>query len=240
LDQKLFFTAAAVAAGMLVSAEAGAQALTDTEIAARFTAQRDAIRAVEANPALGPSRGLVLTNIEPEAEAAPGAAIEAPALPEATAGAELVLQPATGEEVAAAAPGGLEAPAGGDAVPATPVAAHWTLPKDEQVNVQVTFAFDSAVLADSQKPLLRTVCSAIDKAAVGVLRIVGHTDAAGPAGYNQKLSVLRAEEVERFFVDDCGLAPDRLQAVGVGEQFPFDDGDPLSGTNRRVEFQAIS
>ncbi|HET9069201.1 MAG TPA: OmpA family protein [Amaricoccus sp.] len=240
MDKKLLFTAAAVAAGMLVSTGAGAQALTDTEIAARFSAQRDAIRAVEANPALGPSRGLVLTNIEPEAEVAPGATIEAPALPEAAAGAELVLQPAIGGAVAAAAPGGLEAPGGGDAVPATPVAAHWTLPEDEQVNVQVTFAFDSAVLADSEKPLLRTVCSAIDKAGVGVLRIVGHTDSAGPAGYNQKLSVLRAEEVERFFVDDCGLAADRLQAVGVGEQFPFDDGDPLSGENRRVEFQAIS
>ena len=114
------------------------------------------------------------------------------------------------------------------------------LPEDEQVNVQVTFAFDSAVLADSEKPVLRTVCSAIDKADVGVLRIVGHTDAAGPAGYNQKLSVLRAEEVERFFVDDCGIAPGRLQAVGVGEQFPFDESDPYADDNRRVEFQAIS
>ena len=37
----------------------------------------------------------MLTNIEPEAEVAPGATIEAPALPEAAAGAELVLQPAT-------------------------------------------------------------------------------------------------------------------------------------------------
>ena len=87
--------------------------------------------------------------------------------------------------------------------------------------MQVTFAFDSAVLADSQKPMLRTVCSAVAKAGVGVLRIVGHTDAAGSAGYNQKLSVLRAEEVERFFVNDCRVAPDRLQAVGVGRAVPL-------------------
>ena len=59
------------------------------------------------------------------------------------------------------------------------------------------------------------------------MRIVGHTDASGPAGYNQKLSVLRAEEVQRFFVNDCRIAPDRLQAIGVGEQFPYDDRDPL-------------
>jgi outer membrane protein OmpA-like peptidoglycan-associated protein len=246
VDRKLFTAAAAVAAGICISAEVHAQApaaapaLTDSEIAARFAAQREVFRAVEANPALGASRGLVLTNIEPEAEAAPGATVEAPALPAATAGAALVLEPGAEGGVAAAVPGGLAAPAAGDAAPMAPAGAHWTLPKDEQVNVQVTFAFDSAVLAESQKPLLRTVCSALDKAGVGLLRIVGHTDAAGPAGYNQKLSVLRAEEVERFFVDDCGVAPDRLQAVGVGEQFPYDDGDPLAGANRRVEFQAIS
>jgi outer membrane protein OmpA-like peptidoglycan-associated protein len=96
------------------------------------------------------------------------------------------------------------------------------------------------VLSDSQKPVLRQVCGALDMAGVGVMRIVGHTDASGPAGYNQKLSVLRAEEVQRFFVDDCHIAPERLQAIGVGEQFPYDERDPLAGANRRVEFQAIS
>lgn len=236
MNRKLFAAAVATATGICISADA--QTLTDAEIAARFVAQREAIRAVEANPALGPTRGLVLTNIAPEAEAAPGATVEAPTLSGAgSAGGPLLLQPATGGDVAEAVPGVLEAPGAGDEAP---VLAHWSLPKDEQVNVQVTFAFDSAVLSDSQKPLLRTVCSAIDKAGVGVLRIVGHTDAAGSAGYNQQLSVLRAEEVERFFVNDCGLDPARLQAVGVGEQFPYDERDPLAGINRRVEFQAIS
>ena len=241
MDHKFFSAAVAVATGAFVSGGAEAQGLTDTEIAARFAAQREAIRAVAANPALGPSRGLVLTNIEPEAEAAPGATVEAPAPPvSATAGAPLVLQPAAGGGVAEVAPGGLAAPGAADAAPETPVTANWTLPKDDQVNVQVTFDFDSAVLADSQKPMLRNVCSALEKAGVGVLRIVGHTDAAGSAGYNQKLSVLRAEEVERFFVTDCHVPADRLQAVGVGEQFPYDDSNPRAGVNRRVEFQAIS
>jgi outer membrane protein OmpA-like peptidoglycan-associated protein len=239
LDRKPFYAAVALAAATCLSPDARAQTLAD-QIAARFAAQRAAIQAVEANPALGPSRGLVLTNIAPAAEAAPGATVEAPAAPgSASAGDPLVLQPAGAAGVAEAAPGGLEAPAA-DSAPEAPVLAHWTLPKEEQVNVQVTFAFDSAVLEDSQKPILRTVCSALEKAGVGVMRIVGHTDAAGSAGYNQKLSVLRAEEVERFFVNDCHVAPERLQAVGVGEQFPYDDRDPLADANRRVEFQAIS
>lgn len=117
---------------------------------------------------------------------------------------------------------------------------HWELPKELQVNVRITFAFDSAALAPSQKPVLREVCGALGDAGVGVLRIVGHTDASGPWSYNQKLSELRAEEVKRFFVSDCGVAPDRLQAVGVGEQFPFDAAAPEGAVNRRVEFQAIS
>jgi outer membrane protein OmpA-like peptidoglycan-associated protein len=238
LDQRPFSAAVVLATGIFVTASASAQTLTDTEIAARFAAQRAAIRDVETNPALGPSRGLVLTNIETAAPA-PGVAVEAPAPPgAATAGAPLVLLPTT-DDGAATTPGGLATSVAAEGPPATPVSAHWTLPKEDEVNVQVTFAFDSAVLADSQKSLLRTVCSGYDKAGVDVLRIVGHTDAAGPARYNQNLSVLRAEEVKRFFVSDCGIAADRLQAVGVGEQFPFDT-DPLSGTNRRVEFQAIS
>ena len=240
MDRKFFSAAVALATGAFVSGGAEAQGLTDTEIAARFAAQREAIRAVAANPALGPSRGLVLTNIEPSGGRA-----------RRDGGGAGAARFGDGRRAAgAAARGGgrdrgsrarrARAPGAADAAPETPVTANWTLPKDDQVNVQVTFDFDSAVLADSQKPMLRNVCSALEKAGVGVLRIVGHTDAAGSAGYNQKLSVLRAEEVERFFVTDCRVPADRLQAVGVGEQFPYDDSNPRAGVNRRVEFQAIS
>ena len=31
-----------------------------------------------------------------------------------------------------------------------------------------------------------------------------------------------------------------LEALGVGERFPFDQSDPSAGVNRRVEFQALS
>ena len=75
---------------------------------------------------------------------------------------------------------------------------------------------------------------------VEMFRIVGHTDAAGSASYNERLSLLRAEEVKRHLVSDCGIAETRLQAVGVGEQFPLDKDDPRADVNRRVEFQALS
>jgi outer membrane protein OmpA-like peptidoglycan-associated protein len=168
---------------------------------------------------LGATRGLVLNKVDPTQEAEPG--MPPPVSVDASS------------DTAAVVP---EAGADGALSPTVYV----DMPSPNDVFVQVTFAFDSAALAEDQKPQLRQICNVLDAAGVGTLRIVGHTDAAGPARYNQRLSVLRAEEVQRFFVNDCGIAPDRLQAIGVGEQFPFDDTDPYADDNRRVEFQAIS
>jgi OmpA-OmpF porin, OOP family len=109
-----------------------------------------------------------------------------------------------------------------------------------QVNLQIRFAFDSAALADDQKTKLNKVCQAMGQSDVQLFRIVGHTDAAGPADYNEKLSALRAEEVARHLVEDCGIARSRLETMGVGRRFLFNTQNPLADENRRVEFQALS
>ncbi|MGB5556682.1 MAG: OmpA family protein [Paracoccaceae bacterium] len=124
--------------------------------------------------------------------------------------------------------------------PATSAADYVELAKDEQVNVQVSFDFDSAALREDQKPKLATLCEVMKKVDVQVFRIVGHTDASGSASYNERLSLLRAEEVKRHMVTECGLPESKLQAVGVGEQFPFNAAEPRADENRRVEFQALS
>jgi outer membrane protein OmpA-like peptidoglycan-associated protein len=217
---KPFLIQAALCAAAL-AAPAAAQELSDSELTQRLIAQREAMRALETDPELGAARGLVLNNVDPTQEAEPG---------------KMPPPVAAGEPSAAAVAAATEEGAGAAASPTVYV----DMPNPSDVFVQVTFAFDSAALAEDQKPQLRQICNVLDAAGVGTLRIVGHTDAAGPARYNQRLSVLRAEEVQRFFVNDCGIAPDRLQAIGVGEQFPFDDTDPYADGNRRVEFQAIS
>lgn len=114
------------------------------------------------------------------------------------------------------------------------------LDKAEQVNIQIQFDFDSAALKDDEKPKLAALCEAMKTADVQLFRIVGHTDASGTDAYNQRLSLLRAEEVKRHLVSDCGLEPARLEAVGVGEAHPFDADNPRADENRRVEFQALS
>jgi len=109
----------------------------------------------------------------------------------------------------------------------------------EQVNINVSFDFDSAALRADQKPKLNQLCNALKAADVQMVRILGHTDASGSADYNERLSKLRAEEVKRFLETDCGFPADRMEALGVGERFPYDPTDPAADVNRRVEFQAL-
>ncbi len=199
-----------------------AQDLTADQLRALFESQIADIRAAKTSRDLGASRGLVLTDIAPAA----GETVVVAPRPEAAASAGSTVPAATlelGTTTAAAGP-----------------IQHWTLPRSEQVAYQVKFAFDSAALSPAEKPRLREVCAAVKAAGVQQFRIIGHTDASGSAEYNQKLSILRAEEVERFFTGDCGIEPARLEAIGVGEQFPYDDKDPAAAVNRRVEFQALS
>jgi len=126
------------------------------------------------------------------------------------------------------------------AVPTTVTPANVAImPADEQVNINISFDFDSAALRADQKPKLTALCGAMQAVSDEKFQILGHTDASGSEEYNQRLSKLRAEEVKRFLVTDCGIAPDRLEATGVGEAVPLDPNDPRADVNRRVEFQVL-
>lgn len=109
-----------------------------------------------------------------------------------------------------------------------------------QVNFQIKFAFDSAALAEDEAAKLTTLCEVIKASDIPQFKIIGHTDASGTDTYNQNLSLLRAEEVKRHLVDDCGVPDGKLVAEGLGEAFPLDPNDPRADVNRRVEFQVGS
>lgn len=111
--------------------------------------------------------------------------------------------------------------------------------KEDQVNIQIKFDFDSAALREDQKPKLAALCEAMKSVDVSVFQIIGHTDSSGKASYNERLSLLRAQEVKRFLVGDCGMPETRLKALGMGETAPLNKSDPRADENRRVEFQAL-
>lgn len=124
------------------------------------------------------------------------------------------------------------------AVAAAP-AEYQAVPKDQQVNIQISFDFDSAALREDQKPKLVALCQAMKGVDVNVFQIIGHTDSSGSVSYNENLSLLRAKEVKRHLVSDCGIEENRLDAVGAGESQPFNANDTRADENRRVEFQAL-
>ena len=111
---------------------------------------------------------------------------------------------------------------------------------DIGINLHIKFGFDSAALTSAEQGKLSTMCTAIKASAIPQFRIIGHTDTSGADTYNERLSILRAKEVARHLVENCGIAANRLQTIGMGERFPLDEANPRADENRRVEFQALS
>jgi len=111
--------------------------------------------------------------------------------------------------------------------------------RQSQINVQISFDFDSAALRADQEPKLANMCESMKLMQGTVFQIIGHTDSSGSAEYNERLSLLRAQEVRRHLIGSCGIPEDMLKAIGMGETAPFDENDPRADENRRVEFQAL-
>lgn len=127
--------------------------------------------------------------------------------------------------------------------------------KDKQVRLQmmekglvITFVAD--VLFDSGKAKIKTTAYAtLDKVATVLkenapeynIGIEGHTDNV-PIRFsgwksNWELSTARSLSVLHYLVDDEGIAPSRVSAIGYGEYRPVASNDSAEGRqlNRRVE-----
>jgi len=68
--------------------------------------------------------------------------------------------------------------------------------------------------------------------------IKGYTDSKGTASLNMSVSVARAEAVKDYLVQK-GVAPDRIQAIGMGSQQPA-SGANYAKFSRRVEIEIDS
>lgn len=238
------------------------EGLTDEEILERFLIQRDAYADEAAVKGGGKKRGLTIVTVEElggtePAEGTPVAdAGETGDEPPGTSGTVVV---ADAPELGDGSEGGesgvtlTEAPVDpvpGGTAPEVILASDTDspvdptqvgiLPEDLQVNVRITFDYDSATIKADQTPVLEQMCRVMKASDIKKFRIMGHTDSAGSDAYNDKLSLLRAEEVKRRLVSDCGIEAERLEAMGLGERFLYDQTNPSSGDNRRVEFQALS
>ncbi len=221
----------ATLAGIALATATPAQELSDAEVLERFGLQKEVMQA--ATSGLGTTRGLgtrglslvTLEEVIPETQPAPESGVSVASAPETTTPA-----------VTAGTPETTSTPID----PNKPIQVAVFQP-DLQVNVRVRFGFDSAAIDRAEMPKLEQMCRVMKQATeVEKFRIVGHTDASGSDAYNERLSVLRAEEVARYLTTDCGIEASRLEVMGLGKRFLYDPAQPTGEVNRRVEFQVVS
>jgi OOP family OmpA-OmpF porin len=145
--------------------------------------------------------------------------------------------------VAAPAPAPVAAPAPAPAPIAAPAPAPAPQPP---AATKVTYAadaffdFDKAVLKPEGKAKLDDLVGKVKGINLEVIIAVGHTDSVGNDGYNQKLSVRRAEAVKSYLVSK-GIEKNRVYTEGKGEKQPVADNKTAEGRakNRRVEIEVV-
>ena len=100
----------------------------------------------------------------------------------------------------------------------------------------IQFEYNSAILTAESTDQLMELGKALshERLAGESFVIEGHADAHGDNQYNKDLSFRRATTVKDFLVDESGVATQRLQVVGHGEERPKTD-DPYDPENRRVD-----
>jgi outer membrane protein OmpA-like peptidoglycan-associated protein len=98
-------------------------------------------------------------------------------------------------------------------------------------NNKATIKESSFVILDN---LVKTL---MEHPEVTKLRIEGHTDNRGAAGYNLSLSDQRAVSVKKYLIE-YGVVPERLESKGFGLTQPIDTNETIAGRlkNRRVDF----
>ncbi|CCM78432.1 OmpA family protein [Rhizobium mesoamericanum] len=106
-----------------------------------------------------------------------------------------------------------------------------------QINVDIEFELNSVVIAPESYRNVGMIADALhDPRLLGhKILIVGHTDSTGDAKDNLKLSQARADAIRDALNTTFAVAPDRLFAVGVGEEMPLNVTDPKAAANRRVQ-----
>jgi len=104
------------------------------------------------------------------------------------------------------------------------------------ITMDIKFQFNSAEISAVSLPEVEKVADFMKQFDQTVLTVEGHSDDSGPAIYNKFLSQQRADAVRASLVDVFSLSPERVSAVGFGEESPIADNSTKEGRaiNRRV------
>ena len=69
------------------------------------------------------------------------------------------------------------------------------------------------------------------------VRIEGHSDSSGGTDVNLRLTQRRADAFKKYLAEKCGVPPERMTAIGLGEESPIGDNNFQAGRdrNRRID-----
>lgn len=85
---------------------------------------------------------------------------------------------------------------------------------------EVYYAFDQATLLPESEPELQKLLDLLKDNPTVRLELSAHADRHGSADYNRRLAERRATSVVRY-LQERGIAPERLVARGYGKERPF-------------------
>ncbi len=109
------------------------------------------------------------------------------------------------------------------------------------IDIPIQFEFDSAKITFDAYKQVEALANALKNPKLAKTRVSvnGYTDAKGTDQHNHVLSEERAASVQEALINEFGIAPDRLVAVGFGEEGLKAPDDPEGAVNRRVEVVSI-
>jgi uncharacterized repeat protein (TIGR01451 family) len=110
------------------------------------------------------------------------------------------------------------------------------------IHQKVYFDTNKDVVLERSFPLLKQVGLLLRaNPQLTKIRVEGHTDSRADDAFNMDLSQRRANSVRKYLVEEAGINPARLEAVGYGESQPVDTNDTEQGreNNRRVVFTVL-
>lgn len=111
------------------------------------------------------------------------------------------------------------------------------LAKLSQLIVEIDFENDSVAIEPKSYRTVGLIADALHHPNLRRYKflVVGHTSSTGDAKHNLDLSQKRANAITEALSTTFAVAPDRLFAIGVGEEWPVDPANPKAADNRRVQ-----
>jgi OOP family OmpA-OmpF porin len=109
-------------------------------------------------------------------------------------------------------------------------------------DVNVTFAFDKAVLTADDKAQLDALGTKLQTARDYILEVTGGTDSTGDPQYNYQLSQRRADAAANYLQSTYNIPPHKFYLVGIGKDQQIADDKTREGRaqNRRVDIKMLT